>query len=229
MKRALASLVALLGLAQPLPACDLALLLAVDISGSVDPAEYRVQMGGLAEALRDGVVSEALVRGQAQVALLQWTGSTRQQMTIPWVTMDSFSATEALAARIDTAPRAWRNYSTAIGEALEVALGAFAMVPDCRRRVIDISGDGPSNEGIDPRALHPALRAAGVVVNAVVIEGQNDDLTGWFWENVITGDAAFVVTAADFDDYPRAIRHKLVRETSKQVSRIEFPGFHHLR
>jgi Ca-activated chloride channel family protein len=208
----------------PARACDLALLLAVDISGSVDPGEYRVQMGGLADALRDGVVSEALVRGRARVALLQWTGSTRQQMTIPWVTLDSFAAADALAARIDAAPRAWRNYSTAVGEALEVSLAAFAQAPGCRRRVIDISGDGPSNEGIAPRAVHPALRAAGVVVNALVIEGHDDDLTGWFWENVITGDAAFVITASGFDDYPRAIRQKLIRETSKQVSGADLQG-----
>lgn len=202
-------------------ACDLALVLAVDVSGSVDAGEYRVQMDGLAAGLRDGVVSEALVKARAQVMLMQWSGETRQDVTLPWAQLRSFSDVEALARRIEQAPRPWRNYSTAVGEALFLALDQFSEVPQCKRRVIDISGDGFSNEGVEPREAHGALAGAGVTVNAIAIEQSEPDLTAYFFENVIRGEGAFVVTAASFDDYPSRIRRKLVREVARQTAALQ--------
>ena len=104
-------------------ACDLALALAVDVSGSVDPGEYRIQMQGLAEGLRDSTVSEALVRGEAEVMLIQWSGSSRQEVSLPWRKLTSFEDVAALADEIEALPRAWRNFSTAIGEALLLLVG----------------------------------------------------------------------------------------------------------
>ena len=215
------AVLALLATATPARACDLALLLAIDISGSVDAQEYALQRDGLAAALRDPVVSEALVRAEARVALLQWTGTSRQSLTIPWTEVPDFDALEALAARVATDPRIWRNYSTAIGEALSVAVDAFDSAGECRRRVIDLSGDGLSNEGVAPRGIHPRLRAARITVNALAIETDRSiDLTGYFFENVITGEGAFVETATDYTDYARAIRQKLRRETTKQLAML---------
>ncbi|WP_441351671.1 DUF1194 domain-containing protein [Sulfitobacter sp. JL08] len=202
-------------------ACDLALVLAVDVSGSVDPQEYRIQMDGLAEALRDGIVAEALVDAQAWLTLVQWTGSSRQQTSISWAQMTTFDAVEAFAERVTQEPRLWRNYSTAIGEALHYSLASFDDIPDCRRKVIDVSGDGSSNEGLSPRDMHAALNAEKVTVNAVVIETDGEDLTGYFWENVITGEGAFVMTANGFADYPDRIRRKLQRETVRQLSDLD--------
>ncbi|MFS4582071.1 DUF1194 domain-containing protein [Phaeobacter sp. C3_T13_0] len=197
-------------------ACDLALVLAVDVSGSVDVEEYRTQMEGLATALQDGVVAEALVRAQAQVTLIQWSGSGRQDVTLGWRRAVDFSALNQLAADIAAAPRPWRNYATGIGEALQLSLDQFQQVPNCRRRVIDVSGDGPSNEGLEPTAIRSAIRAAGVTVNALAIEESEPDLTAYFFEHVIHGPGAFVQTAAGFDDYPQAIRKKLLREVAQQ-------------
>ena len=101
---------------------------------------------------------------------------------------------------------------------LEFSLQAFSGAPDCRRKVIDVSGDGVSNEGTEPREIHRTLRAAGVTVNAVVIETDDEDLTSYFWENVIMGEGAFVMTANGFEDYPARIRRKLQRETVRQLS-----------
>ncbi|WP_433990320.1 hypothetical protein SuNHUV7_18570 (plasmid) [Pseudoseohaeicola sp. NH-UV-7] len=202
-------------------ACDLALVLAVDVSGSVDPQEYRIQMDGLAEALRDGIVAEALVDAQAWLTLVQWTGSSRQQTSISWAQMTTFDAVEAFAERVTQEPLLWRNYSTAIGEALHYSLASFDDIPDCRRKVIDVSGDGSSNEGLSPRDMHAALNAEKVTVNAVVIETDGEDLTGYFWENVITGEGAFVMTANGFADYPDRIRRKLQRETVRQLSDLD--------
>ncbi len=198
--------------------CDLALMLAVDVSGSVDAQEFRLQMDGLAAALRDGIVADALVGQRAQMALIQWTGSSRQRQTVAWTAMHSHGDVLALADRIESDPRIWRNYSTAIGEALEVSRAAFASVSHCLRHVIDVSGDGVSNEGGDPRAQRPHLRAAEITVNAIAIETDQTDLTAYFFENLITGPGAFVVTANGFADYPEQIRRKLQRETTRQVT-----------
>lgn len=208
----------LLALPVPAAACDLALVLAVDVSGSVDRHEYRTQMQGLADGLRDGVVSEALVAGEAAVTVLQWTGASRQAVTVPWTRMDSFERLEDFAAQVEAAPRRWRNFSTAVGEALIFAEAQFDGVRDCRRRVIDISGDGTSNEGPEPRTAHPLLMARGVTVNALVIEGAEPDLTAYFWENVITGPGAFVITANSYGEYPVRMRRKLLREVARQIS-----------
>ena len=201
-------------------ACDLALVLAVDVSGSVDAEEYRIQMEGLAAGLRDGVVAEALVRGKAQVMVIQWSGSTRQEVSIGWVEMGDFAATEQLADRIERLERPWRNYSTAIGQALVLALAQFERVPDCKRRVIDLSGDGTSNEGVAPRELYDALSQARVTVNALAIEQSDADLTSYFYENVIHGEGAFVATAGGFADYPARIRMKLLREVARQTAQL---------
>lgn len=205
-------------MASPAMPCDLALLLAVDVSGSVDKSEYATQMRGLADALRDEAVSAALVRLEAQVALLQWTGASRQQMTLPWRSMARFEDVEAMADAIDADQRIWRNYSTAIGEALGAGFAAFEAVPQCRRKVLDVSGDGISNEGVAPGDLRGTFDAAGITVNAVAIETDSVDLTAYFFENVIMGAGAFVVRADGFEDYPEAIKRKLRREVVEPLS-----------
>lgn len=199
-------------------ACDLALVLAVDVSGSVDAGEYTTQMQGLAAALRDGIVVDALVDQRAQVTLIQWSGSSRQRVTIPWTGIASAADVAALADSVDADPRLWLNFSTAIGEALILARDALSEVPHCKRRVIDVSGDGPSNEGIAPEDLHSEFRANAISINALAIETEDSDLTAWFFEHLITGEGAFVMSANGFADYPAQIRRKLQRETTRQIS-----------
>jgi len=178
-------------------------------------------MDGLAAGLRDPVVSEALVRGQAQLMLLQWTGASRQRVTIPWTQIDSFQTLDRFAEQVAADPRVWRNFSTAIGEALETTMARFDAVADCTRHLIDISGDGVSNEGIEPTQVHALLRNRGVTVNAIAIEESEPDLTAYFFENVIVGEGAFVVSAAGFRDYPERIRKKLLREVTQQTAARE--------
>jgi len=214
--RALLIILALL--ARPAAACDLALVLAVDVSGSVDRNEYRIQMDGLAAALTDGIVTEALVEQNARVTLVQWSGTSRQEQTIPWTVITDFSDLAKLAEQVAQAPRRWHNYSTAIGEALTLAAQALDNVAECRRKVVDVSGDGKSNEGIAPADVLPQMRAKGIIVNALAIETDDTDLTAYFFENLISGEGAFVITANGFEDYPAQIRRKLQRETTKQLS-----------
>ena len=216
--RGLIVCLAFLTLAQPVAACGLALALAVDISGSVDADEYQIQMDGLAAGLRDGVVADALAAEEAQIALIQWTGESRQELSIAWTQIRSYEDAAALAADISETPRKWRSFSTTIGEALDFTTALFEEVSGCRRKVIDVSGDGRSNEGREPRSIHPLLREKGIVVNALVIEGTEKELTPYFWENVITGEGAFVVIANGYDEYPARMRQKLLREVTKQTS-----------
>lgn len=202
----------------PLWACEIALVLAVDVSGSVDQDEFRIQMDGLAEGLRDPAVAGALLAEGAAITVVQWTGTTRQAVSVPWMEISVPQDLDALATRIEQVPREWRNYSTAIGEALGFSLKQFETAPVCQRRVIDISGDGTSNEGIAPVEVHARLEELDITVNALVIEGAEPDLTTYFRANVISGAGAFVVTANGYDDYPRRMRMKLLREVSKPVS-----------
>jgi len=212
---------ALLGASGPVRACDIALALAVDVSGSVDPSEYRIQMGGLAAAMRDPAVSDALVQAQAAILVVQWSGLGRQQVSIGWTRISGRGDLMALAERTEALPRAWRDYSTGIGEALAFAANTYSEVSDCRRKVIDVSGDGPSNEGLPPEVLRRTLAVEGFTVNALAIEGTVQNLTWYYRDHVIAGPGAFVVTASGFDDYPRRIRQKLLREVSAQISGLD--------
>lgn len=202
----------------PLLACELALVLAVDVSGSVDTREYNTQMQGLAIALQDGIVVDALIDQAAYVTLIQWSGSSRQRQTVPWVQINTYADVLSLSDRIAKVPRVWRNFSTAVGEALDASLKALEDVSECKRKVIDVSGDGISNEGHSPQDNRAALTARGVIVNGLAIETDQTDLTAYFYENLIVGEGAFVVTANGFEDYPAQIKRKLQRETTRQVS-----------
>ncbi len=211
----------LLGFATPALTCDLALALAFDVSGSVNADEYRLQVDGLAAALRDGSVSEALVRGRVAVMVMQWTGSSRQHISLPWRRIESFADVDQLALDVAGIERGWRDYSTAIGEAMQLALFSFDDVPDCARHVLDISADGVSNEGILPQDVRPAMAAAGIIVNGLAIESDVDGLVDYFRQRVITGAGAFVISASDYTDYPRAIRQKMLREVTDQFADLE--------
>ncbi|MCH2077944.1 MAG: DUF1194 domain-containing protein [Rhodobacteraceae bacterium] len=216
------ALVLLLLLAKPAAACVLALMFAVDVSGSVDPNEYRIQMEGLAEGLRDRQIAESLLSGKAALSLVQWTGMSRQKVTLPWVQIASHDDLEAFASAVADDQRVWRNFSTAIGEGLRVAGSSFDAAPTCSRNVIDVSGDGVSNEGAEPAQLRALNSQKSIAVNALVIEDATaGDLTGYYYENVIFGPGAFVVTADRYAEYPEMMRCKLLREVTQVVGALE--------
>jgi len=199
-------------------ACQIALALTVDVSGSIDGEEYALQMDGLADALSDPTVADALVETQAHLLVMQWSGTSRQTISIPWRRMADLSAVAILSDDVRRIPRQWRNFSTAIGDALLEAGNSFADVPHCERRVIDVSGDGLSNEGFDVEAARNVVVGQGIVINGLAIEGAQDNLTAYFRDSVIGGLGSFVVKAGSYADYPRAIRRKLLNEVTKPVT-----------
>jgi Ca-activated chloride channel homolog len=205
-------------LASPVAACDTALLLAVDVSGSISGDEYVMQMQGLADAMLDPAVIEALVLGQDKVAVLHWSGLHNQRLSLPWQTLQTPQDVAALAATIRNIKRPQDHTDTAIGAALYVALGLFP-VPGCKRAVIDISGDGTENAGTSLPTARAAVAAQGITINGIAIENAHrlPLLSEYFRQSVITPDG-FVITARSINDYPRAIKAKLLRELIKSVS-----------
>lgn len=213
----LATGLALTALAAPqASACAVALVLAIDVSGSIDRGEYRLQVEGLAAALEDPEVAEALLLAQAAVGVVQWSGAGKQSFSIPWRRMLSPGEVAAFAERSRRLERAYTGSDTAVGEAIGFSARQFDAVADCRRKVIDISGDGPQNAGQPLGPARAEAAAAGIEINAIAIEdaGSAAPISGFYRRAVITR-GGFVLTARGLEDYPRAIREKLLREVAR--------------
>ena len=200
-------------LAQPAQACRTALILSMDVSQSVDPGEYRLQIDGLAAALRDPEIAEILVRDEVALSVVQWSGVDAQEVSLDWTQMRSPSHVELFAAAVSQLQRAFVMSNTAPAEAMRHALDHFGRGPDCTRRVIDMSGDGTPNAGGEVGQMRRAAERAGVTINGLAIEGLGRAITNFYQRNVITRDG-FVETARGHRDYARAIRRKILREIS---------------
>lgn len=210
--RILALLAMVWGLCGPAQACRLALLLAVDVSGSIDAGEYRFQMDGLADALADPDVADALWVAQAAVAVVQWSGATEQAVSIPWRRMTGPEDVSRLSAQVRAAPRLYRGGKTAVGDALAMMAPMFDQVSGCERQVIDVSGDGITNDGRDTRLQSRAAAARGVIVNGLAIDRIGVSVARFYEQFVAAGAGSFVERATGYSDYPRAIKRKLFRE-----------------
>ena len=195
-------------------ACDTALLLAIDVSNSVDIAEYRLQVDGMADALLDPEIREVLLNGQVALSVMQWSGVEQQDMSIPWRRMVTAADVAAFARDARNMRRAYIASNTAPGDAIRAALRQFDPVEDCARHIIDISGDGPENAGSGTPAARREAELRGVIINGIAIESIGVSITQYYQRSVIT-QYGFVITARRHRDYPRAIREKILRELTK--------------
>ena len=218
---ALAAMVAaLLAAAAPsaaAAACRLALAMALDVSSSVDPREHRLQAHGLADALVDPDVVQALLApgpgGHVAAAVYEWSGRGQQALVADWTLLSDIGAIQALSDRVRRTPRSHADYPTALGYALGYGATLLARAPDCAKRTLDVAGDGKNNDGFEPRHAYRAFNFNGVTVNALVVGGlSKPSLMQYFNEEVLHGDEAFSEIAEDYDDFARAMRLKLLRE-----------------
>ena len=215
--------------------CRLALVLAMDISSSVDPLEDALQRGGLAQALRAPEVVEAILSQPDRpvaLAMFEWSGRVQQDMVLPWVMLRDAATIGAVADRIALSRRSYAEFSTAIGHAIEYAHDLFRQGPACDARVLDISGDGVNNDGFGPTAAYDAFDFSQITVNALVIEvqeagtdhgitdGADTGLADYFRQIVIRGPGSFVEVAAGFEDFERAMRRKLLRELEVRIGQL---------
>ncbi|WP_417586157.1 DUF1194 domain-containing protein [Pararhodobacter oceanensis] len=199
--------------ASRLLACDIALVLAMDVSGSVDAYEYGLQTQGIALALHDPAITEALLSGRVALSLLQWSGAEEQSVALPWQRLHEPADIRAASARIATLPRAFAGGNTAVGAAIAAASDLFNQTPDCRNWVIDVSGDGDENDGNTVGHERRAAHRRGIVINGLAIEGMGtaEAISNFYRRWVIT-PGGFVITAQQHRDFARAIRVKLLRE-----------------
>lgn len=198
--------------------CRLALALGLDVSGSVDSTEYRLQMDGLAGALMHPEVRMAMLSlpGQrVEMMVYEWSGPADQHVVQDWREVRDEAALADIAATLRRATRAQGDPSTAIGAAMRAGAAQLGKRGHCDHRVLDLSGDGPSNTGPLPQAVRDSAAMGDVTVNGLVIEevppGQ-PSLEGYFRAYVIRGPGAFTERAAGFADYRDAMVRKLIRE-----------------
>lgn len=205
--------------AQPLRAqqpADLELVLAVDVSSSINHAEFNQQMVGLAEAFRDPRVQEAVEgigpNGLA-LTLIQWSDNRNQSVSLDWTLLRTAADCAAFAERIDMTPRHVVGGGTAIGGAITFAMRRLAVSGyDGARQVIDISGDGRANQGEVPAQVRDRAVAAGITINGLAILNEDAALHIYYRNEVIGGAGAFVMTAPDYQAFREAMIEKLVRE-----------------
>ena len=200
-------------------------MLAVDVSRSIDEVDAELQRRGYVEALTSPKVIDAIVSGEhRKIALcyVEWAGTHFQQVVIDWTAIDGEPAARRFAEKLAEAPRTSQSW-TAVGAALAFAAQRFENSGFLsKRRVIDVSGDGRTNDGPPAEMIRDRLVAQGIVINGLPVMmnrnnfGRPPDtlLDKYYEENVIGGPGSFMVVATSFEDFGRAVRSKLIREIS---------------
>jgi hypothetical protein len=207
------------------PSVDVELVLAVDVSYSMDMDELAIQREGYAQAITSKEFLQALKtgpNGKITVTYFEWAASTDQKIIIPWRVIDGPESADAVAAEILKTPIR-RASRTSISGAINFAMPLFDENPHRGlRRVIDISGDGPNNNGTPVTLARDAALEKGIIINGLPIMVKEpsystmdiDNLDLYYEDCVIGGPGSFVVTIKDRDKFKEAIRTKLLLEVA---------------
>jgi len=213
-------------------AVDLELVLAVDVSRSMDAAEQQLQREGYQGALRHGEVIEAIRSGPlGRIALtyIEWSGSDDQRIVVPWTVIEDAESADAFASRIVSA-QGFGRFGTSISSSLAFASGLFegnGYAGD--RLVIDVSGDGPNNLGPPVEIARDAVLARGIVINGLPIVlrpggGMSRfdiaDLDSYYRDCVVGGPGSFTIPVTSTSEFETAIRRKLILEIAEAEPRI---------
>lgn len=226
----LLALLATLGPTPALPAekpgatsVDLLLVLAVDVSESINRREAWLQRFGYAEALTDPQVLAAIKRGKRgriAIAYLEWAGPAEQRQVIGWTPVDGLVSARALRAALLAAPVSG-GYWTSISAALDTASRMIAAAPfTAKRLVIDVSSDGRNNAGEPLSIARQRVLARGITINGLPVMAMRRNFTWppmpyldrYFTDCVIGGPGAFSELVEHYNDFARTVRRKLIRE-----------------
>src|SRR5712671_490079 len=195
---------------------DLLLVLAADVSRSIDDVEFNLQRKGYASAITDPRVLRAIAGGRNHaiaVTFIEWSGAADQNVVVDWTVVRDEEAAGGIAATILSAPRSFLG-RTSISAAIDYALERIAVAPaEADKRIIDVSGDGTNNSG------RPVTEARGLaIINTQANPGYAfhtqppGGLPHYYEENVIGGPGAFLLQVENFDTFAEAITRKLVTE-----------------
>lgn len=194
---------------------DLALVLAIDCSFSVDSHEFALQMEGLGRALMHADVKAAIAQGKHQrivIAAVQWSDDQNQKVVLPWTVISSAAEADLAGQRLRQMPRQLAQGGTSISAALTFSRALFSSSPPAARRVVDVSTDGRNNSGPPVPPVRDALVAEGITINGLTILTEWPTLDSYFESTVAGGEGNFVISAGNYDDYAEAILRKLLRE-----------------
>jgi hypothetical protein len=210
-------------------AVDVELALAVDVSLSMSPAELEVQRRGYAAALTDDRVIQAIeqgAHGRIAITYFEWAGWTTQRVVVPWTMIASREDAESVASQLSANPPAGAR-RTSIAGALEFGADLFAESGfRGAKRVIDISGDGPNNQGPPIEEIRNMVLRQGITINGLPLMTNGGltsvydirDLDRYYADCVIGGPGAFMIPVNDWSQFPEAVRRKLVLELAAPAS-----------
>jgi hypothetical protein len=204
---------------------DVELVLAVDVSRSVDAEEMELQFRGYANAFRDERMIAGFTGGPVgaiAVTLFTWSDWNIQEHLVPWMKLGSAEDAHRFAAAVDAAPRRTHLY-TSISGAMDFAARLFGQGFEGTRRVVDISGDGVNNSGRDVNLARQEAVDQGIILNGLAVldrspppagMGQTQPLDEYYRDRVIGGPGAFVMAAEGFEAFEPAVRRKIIREVA---------------
>lgn len=194
---------------------DVAIVLAVDVSGSVTEDSWVLQREGYAAAFRDPDVVRAITKGECgaiAVTMMQWASSLQQRQVVPWSYVNGLDGAASFAQALRDTKRIF-NGMTSVSGAIGSGVALLETSPySALRRVIDISGDGKNNDGESPKGIRALALAKGITINGLPIIGPEPDVEPYYRNVVIGGPGSFVVVAENVHDFGRAIRLKLILE-----------------
>jgi hypothetical protein len=201
---------------------DVELVLAVDVSRSVDQVEQEMQFRGYAAAFRDRRLIEGIAGGplgQIAVTFFTWSDWHIQEHLVPWTKIDGAESAERFAAAIDAAPRRTWLY-TSISGAVDFAAKLFGQGYEGTRKVVDISGDGMNNSGRPLAEARGDALGQGIVLNGLAVLDRSPQpwaaslppLDDYYRQEVIGGPGAFLMVAEGFDAFESAVKRKIIRE-----------------
>ncbi len=206
---------------------DLLLVLAADVSRSVDSQKFQLQRDGYAAALTNARVLDAIRagrHGRIGVLFLEWSGLGNQKVVIDWTMIDGTKAAQAFGDRLLESPRSFAD-RTSISGGIDAAVAQFAAAPfSAERRTIDVSGDGTNNAGRDVGQARDEALALGITINGLVILSETPlpwnpehtnppgGLAKYYRDNVTGGPGSFVLEAKDFNSFGQAIIKKMIAE-----------------